>query len=102
MTADSPPLTEGAPPASPLVGSLVEALQAVPDPRQRRGVRPPCAGMLALPLLGCLCRLSENRPLLEGGTCHAEGPGCRVPRRRCGLGGGRGTRRGRDAGQAGA
>ena len=45
--------------AGPLVGSLVEALQAVPDPRQRRGVRHPCAGILALTFLGCLCRLTE-------------------------------------------
>src|SRR5437763_15853810 len=59
MATYSPPLAGGAPLAGPLVGSLVEALQAVPDPRHRRGVRHPCAGLLALTFLGCLCRLRE-------------------------------------------
>jgi hypothetical protein len=45
--------------ATPLVGSLVVALQAVPDPRHRRGRRHPCAGLLALAFLGCLCRHTE-------------------------------------------
>src|SRR3954452_24693399 len=59
MEAYSPPLTEGAPLAGPLIGPLVEGLQAVPPPRQRRGVRHPCPGIVALVFLGCLCRLSE-------------------------------------------
>lgn len=45
--------------ATPLVGSLVVALQAVTDPRHRRGVRHPCASLLALAFLGCLCRHTE-------------------------------------------
>lgn len=42
-----------------LLGSLVEALRTVADPRKRRGVRHPCPGIVALVFLGCLCRLSE-------------------------------------------
>jgi DDE_Tnp_1-associated len=44
--------------AAPL-GSLVEALKAVPDPRKRRGVRHACSAVVALAFVGCLCRLSE-------------------------------------------
>ena len=45
--------------ATPLVGPLVAAFQSVPDPRRRRGLRHPCAGLLALAFLGCLCRHTE-------------------------------------------
>jgi predicted transposase YbfD/YdcC len=53
-----------------LVGSLVEALAAVPDPRKRRGVRHPCAGLVALAFLGCLCRLSELAALQRWAKRH--------------------------------
>jgi hypothetical protein len=45
--------------SAPLVGSLVVALQSVPDPRHRRGIRHGCASLLALAFLGCLCRHTE-------------------------------------------
>jgi len=44
---------------APLLGSLVTALQDVPDTRKRRGQRHPFAGLLSLAFLGCLCRHSE-------------------------------------------
>jgi hypothetical protein len=53
------PTTRDGTVATPLVGSLVVALQAVTDPRCPRGLRHPCAGLLALAFLGCLCRHTE-------------------------------------------
>jgi DDE_Tnp_1-associated len=43
----------------PLLRSLVDALRDVTDPRRRRGQRHPCAGLIALAFLGCLCRHTE-------------------------------------------
>jgi len=39
--------------------SLMEALSEVADPRQRRGVRHPFSAILALALLGLICRLND-------------------------------------------
>src|SRR3954469_21316448 len=36
--------------------SLLGAMQELPDPRKRRGVRHPFAGLVSLTLLGLLCR----------------------------------------------
>jgi len=55
---------------APLAGSLVLAVQAVPDPRRRRGVRYPCAGILALAFLGCLGRHTELAVLQRWATRH--------------------------------
>src|SRR5262245_37110783 len=43
----------------PLVGSLVVALQSVPDPRQRRGCRHSSSSLRTLAFLGCRCRQTE-------------------------------------------
>ena len=53
-----------------MVGSLVEAVGTVTDPRKRRGVRHPCSGILALVFLGCLCRLSELAVLQRWAVRH--------------------------------
>jgi DDE_Tnp_1-associated len=55
-----------------LLGSLVDALNPVTDPRKRRGVRHPCAGIIALVLMGCLCRLSELAVLQRWAKRHWE------------------------------
>jgi hypothetical protein len=46
-------------PAVAYLPSLVEALSGVADPRQRRGVRHPFSAILALTLLGLVCRLND-------------------------------------------
>lgn len=46
-------------PALSCVPSLMESLSAVSDPRRRRGVRHPFAGILGLTLLGLICRLND-------------------------------------------
>jgi hypothetical protein len=55
---------------SPLVGSLVAALQDVPDPRKRRGQRHGSASLLALAFLGCLCRQAELAVLQRWAAKH--------------------------------
>src|SRR5690554_4052713 len=39
--------------------SLMEALSEIADPRRRRGVRHPFAGILGLTLLGLICRVND-------------------------------------------
>src|SRR5690606_15223603 len=46
-------------PAPSCIPSLLAALSAVSDPRQPRGVRHPFSSMLALALLGLVCRIHE-------------------------------------------
>ena len=55
---------------TPLVGSLVEALSSLPDPRKARGQRHPCPGMVALAFLGCLCRHTELAVLRRWAKAH--------------------------------
>jgi hypothetical protein len=42
--------------SGPIPGSLLDALQQLSDPRDPRGVRHPFSGLVALTLLGLLCR----------------------------------------------
>jgi DDE_Tnp_1-associated len=56
----------------PLVGSLVLALQQIPDTRRRRGRRHPYASLLALAFLGCLCRHTELAVLQRWANTHWE------------------------------
>jgi DDE_Tnp_1-associated len=46
-------------PAQSYLPSLMAALSQVADPRQRRGVRHPFSAILALTLLGLVCRLND-------------------------------------------
>ena len=46
-------------PALSCVPSLLAAMSRVADPRQRRGVRHPFSGILALTLVGLVCRLND-------------------------------------------
>lgn len=46
-------------PAPACIPSLMAAMARVADPRQRRGVRHPFSAILALTLLGLVCRLNE-------------------------------------------
>jgi DDE_Tnp_1-associated len=55
-----------------LLGSLVQALHAVPDTRKRRGRRHPYAGLLALAFLGCLTRHTELAVLQRWASSHWE------------------------------
>jgi DDE_Tnp_1-associated len=45
--------------SDPVCLSLLDAMQRLTDPRQRRGVRHPFSSLLALTLLGLLCRQSD-------------------------------------------
>lgn len=45
--------------AQPVAGSLMAAFEGLTDPRHRRGVRYPFAGLLALTFLGLLCRQAD-------------------------------------------
>lgn len=45
--------------SNPVCLSLLDAMQRLTDPRKRRGVRHPYSAMLALTLLGLLCRQSD-------------------------------------------
>lgn len=45
--------------ADPVCLSLLDAMQKLTDPRQRRGVRHPYSSLLGLTLLGLLCRQSD-------------------------------------------
>lgn len=53
-----------------LVGSLVEALEELLDPRYRRGVRHGYSSLVALVLLGCLCRKTELAVLQRWAADH--------------------------------
>lgn len=57
-------------PAFAPVPSLVAALSEVADPRQPRGVRHPFSGILALALLGLLCRIHEFAALERWAASH--------------------------------
>lgn len=52
------------------LNSLVQALEAVPDPRKPRGQRHPYPGILALAFLGCLCRHTEMAVLQRWANKH--------------------------------
>src|SRR5437660_10614175 len=58
--------------------SLLAALQPLTDPRRRRGVRHPFAGVLALTFLGLLCRQSD----LSGSSRWAKAHWGALPRAR--------------------
>src|SRR5262244_123309 len=45
--------------SDPVCLSLLAAMQKLTDPRKRRGVRHPYSSLLALTLLGLLCRQSD-------------------------------------------
>jgi hypothetical protein len=57
-------------PASPYVPSLLASLSEVTDPRQPRGVRHPFSGILALSLLGLVCRIHEFAALRRWAAAH--------------------------------
>jgi hypothetical protein len=50
--------------------TLLEAFSRLDDPRSRRGVRHPFAGMVALMLLGMLARIREMEVLVRWATVH--------------------------------
>jgi DDE_Tnp_1-associated len=50
--------------------SLLQALSCLRDPRARRGVRHPFAGIVALMLLGMLARIREMEVLVRWATVH--------------------------------
>jgi hypothetical protein len=57
-------------PASTYVPSLLASLSEVTDPRQPRGVRHPFSGILALSLLGLVCRIHEFAALRRWAAAH--------------------------------
>jgi hypothetical protein len=57
-------------PAFSYVPSLLAALSEVADPRQPRGVRHPFSGILALALLGMICRIHEFAALRRWAASH--------------------------------
>jgi hypothetical protein len=57
-------------PASSYAPSLLAALSEVADPRQPRGVRHPFSGILALALLGLICRIHEFAVLQRWAASH--------------------------------
>lgn len=57
-------------PASTYVPSLMASLAEVTDPRQPRGVRHPFSGILALALLGLVCRIHEFAALRRWAAAH--------------------------------
>src|SRR5437016_5011009 len=57
-------------PAPSWMPSLMAALSQVADPRQRRGVRHPFSAILALTLLGLICRLHEFAALQRWAAKH--------------------------------
>jgi len=61
MTAVSPPL------------SLIEALSSVPDPRSRKGLRHPLAGVLALVSVATMCGCRSVYAALQWGRDHGRG-----------------------------
>jgi len=50
--------------------SLLAALQPLTDPRCRRGVRHPFAGVLALTFLGLLCRQTDFATISRWAKAH--------------------------------
>jgi len=50
--------------------SLAQVFSQVPDPRQRRGIRHPMSGMLALVFLGLLARIREMEVLVRWAKVH--------------------------------
>jgi hypothetical protein len=56
-------------PAAPAT-SLLDALRALTDPRQRRGIRHPFASALALTFLGLLCRQADFAALARWARKH--------------------------------
>ena len=50
--------------------SLAQVFSQVPDPRQRRGIRHPMSGMLALVFLGLLARIREMEVLIRWAKVH--------------------------------
>jgi hypothetical protein len=57
-------------PAFSYVPSLMAALSEVADPRQPRGVRHPFSGILALTLLGLICRIHDFAALRRWAASH--------------------------------
>jgi DDE family transposase len=57
-------------PAFSYMPSLMAALSEVADPRQPRGVRHPFSGILALALLGLICRIHEFAALRRWAASH--------------------------------
>lgn len=57
-------------PAFTPLPSLVASLSEVTDPRQPRGVRHPFSGILALALLGLVCRIHEFAALQRWASAH--------------------------------
>lgn len=57
-------------PAFSHVPSLMASLSEVADPRQPRGVRHPFSGILALALLGSICRIQEFAALQRWAASH--------------------------------
>src|SRR5262249_3101218 len=55
-------------PAAP--ASLLDAMRRLTDPRDRRGVRHPFAGLLALTLLGLLCRQPDFLAIARWAKAH--------------------------------
>ena len=52
--------------------TLLAALQTLTDPRRRRGVRHPFAGLLALTFLGLLCRQTDFATIARWAKAHWE------------------------------
>ena len=57
-------------PAFSYIPSLMAAMSEVSDPRQPRGVRHPFSGILALALLGMICRIHEFAALRRWAAVH--------------------------------
>lgn len=57
-------------PALSCLPSLIAAMSRVEDPRHRRGVRHPFSAILALTLVGLVCRLSDFSELVRWATEH--------------------------------
>ncbi len=57
-------------PAPTVLPSLMSALSGITDPRQRRGVRHPFSAILALTLLGLICRIHEFAGLRRWAAAH--------------------------------
>ena len=56
----------------PAVDSLMAALARLTDPRDRRGVRHPFAGLLALTFLGLLCRQADFASIARWARRHRD------------------------------
>lgn len=55
-----------------LLGALVRSLSVVEDPRDARGVRHPLVNVLAIAVLGCMCRCDNAEALEDWGRKEAD------------------------------